>query len=73
MVQEFGIINYNLWTWTILYGATLVWGSAAAFYTWLYCLGDIKHLPEKLRESKKRIMEIEERRRKAEAERKAKG
>jgi hypothetical protein len=52
MVHEIGVVNYNLWTWTILYGCTIVWSASASIYSFIYGLGDYKHLPEVLRKSR---------------------
>jgi hypothetical protein len=55
MVMEFGSINYNLWSWVICYGCTIAWVSLAAFYTWIYILGDFKNLRKTLALGKERL------------------
>lgn len=55
MVQEIGVVNYNLWTWAICYGCTIVWSSSAAVYSFIYGFGDYKNLPAVLRKSRARL------------------
>jgi len=72
MVQEFGSINYNLWSWVICYGCTVAWSSLAAFYTWIYVLGDFKNLRKTLAEGRARLRaQLEADRRRKEAAMKA--